>query len=189
MVNPYFIPQDHLVAALESAKKRGIAVRVLTNSLASTDVVAVHAAYAKRRKGLLAGGVSLSELRPDAQDRATHIAADCPQATFALHAKAMVLDRDRVFVGSLNLDPRSHRLNTESGILVRSPQLAERVALALGVEFEPANSWRLGLDQGQIVWSTSRGGATVTVRDDPDASFGRRLKCGVAHLLPIEHEL
>ena len=189
VVNPYFIPQDHLVAALESARKRGIAVRVLTNSLASTDVVAVHAAYSKRRQSLLAAGVSLSELRPDADARIEHVASDCPRATLALHAKAMVLDRDRVFVGSLNLDPRSHRLNTESGILVHSPQLAAQVAMALGVEFEPANSWRLGLERGDVVWSTTRGGATVTARDDPDAPFGRRLKCGVARLLPIENEL
>ncbi|HEY2588888.1 MAG TPA: phospholipase D family protein [Tepidisphaeraceae bacterium] len=189
VVNPYFIPQDHLVAALESARKRGIAVRVLTNSMASTDVVAVHAAYAKRREGLLAAGVALSELRPDAEARADLIAADCPRATLALHAKAMVLDRDRVFVGSLNLDPRSHRLNTEAGILAHSPELAAQVARALGVEFEPANAWRLSLDQGHVVWSTSRGGATVTDRDDPDASFWRRIKCGVAQLLPIENEL
>jgi putative cardiolipin synthase len=188
-VNPYFIPQEKFVGTLVSKRAAGVCVRVLTNSLASADVLPVHAAYSKRRRELLSAGVALSELRPDAAARAGLIASDYPDAALALHSKVMVLDRERVFVGSMNLDPRSHRLNTEDGIMVHSPLLSRQVAEKLDVEFQPANCWQLSLKDGQIVWSTSRGGKTETTTDEPDASWWKQVKCQFFKLLPIEDEL
>jgi putative cardiolipin synthase len=189
-VNPYFVPQHRLLSALCDAGRSGIAVRVLTNSLASTDVVAVHAHYAKRRDEMLKGGVDLCELRHDAEDGLRFTASDCRHATLALHGKVIVVDSRRVLVGSMNLDPRSHRLNTEDGLMIDSPELARLVEAKLGVEFEPTNCWRLSLaDRQRIVWSTRRGGAEVTEHSDPDASIWKRIRCLLFGLLPIEGEI
>ena len=188
-MNPYFIPQERFTEALIAQQKRGVHVRILTNSLASTDVVAVHSAYAKRRPDLLKGGVSLFELRTDAEARTKFIAPQYPSATLALHGKVMVLDRRRVFVGSMNLDPRSHHLNTEDGMLVDSPELAEQVAKALQVGFDPPNAWRLEYRDDRVLWLTTRNGAPVIKTNDPDASCGRKMKSDFLSLLPIEGEL
>lgn len=189
LVNPYFVPQQLLIDALVAQEARGVHVRLLTNSLASTDVVAIHAGYAKCRAQLLASGMSIHELRPDAASRSRMVAPDCLDATFGLHGKVMVLDRRRVFVGSMNLDPRSHRLNTEDGMLVDSPELARRVAERLEVELKPANSWRLHLQGREIVWSTSREGLPETETSEPGVSFCRNAWCQFLKLLPIENEL
>ena len=89
--------------------------------------------------------MEMYELRPDAEGAPGWSPADCRDAKLGLHGKVMVLDRRRVFVGSMNLDPRSHRLNTEDGMLIDSPELARRVAERIEVEFKPGNCWRLGL--------------------------------------------
>jgi putative cardiolipin synthase len=184
------VPQERLLDALVAQQARGVRVRLLTNSLASTDVIAVHAGYAKRRQTLLAAGVQMYELRPDAEARARLVAPDCRDAILGLHGKVMVLDRRRVFIGSMNLDPRSHRLNTEDGMLVDSPELARRVADCLEVEFQPGNCWRLGLTPDRnIIWSTSRGGASETETSEPGVSGCRMAWCQFLKLLPIEGEL
>jgi putative cardiolipin synthase len=189
LMNPYFIPQERFTEALIDQEKRGVRVRILTNSLASTDVVAVHSAYGKRRPDLLKGGVSLFEVRPDAEARSRFISPECPNATLSLHGKVMVLDRRRVFVGSMNLDPRSHHLNTEDGMLVDSPQLAEQVAQCLQVGFDPPNAWRLEYQDDRVLWLTTRNGTQVLKTNDPDASCGRKIQCDILSLLPIEGEL
>jgi putative cardiolipin synthase len=189
MMNPYFVPQEKLMSRLTDAGKLGVRVRVLTNSLASADVVAVHAAYSKRRADLVRNGVALYEVRPDADSRARYAAADCPHATLTLHAKVFVIDRRRLFVGSMNLDPRSHRLNTEAGILVDSPELAQQVIEKMETDLQPTNAWRLTQTDGHTTWSTHRGGTETTSSDDPDASAWRKLKCTLLKLAPIEEQL
>jgi putative cardiolipin synthase len=189
MVNPYFVPQEKLMSRLNDAGKLGVQVRVLTNSLASTDVIAVHAAYSRRRADLVQNGVAVYEMRADAESRARYAAPDCPQATLALHAKVFVIDRRRLFVGSMNLDPRSHRLNTEAGILVDSPELARQVIEKLEFDLQPTNAWRLTQVDGHTTWSTHRGGTETTASDDPDASAWRKFKCTLFKLAPIEEQL
>jgi putative cardiolipin synthase len=102
-----------------------VQVRVLTNSLASTDVGVVHAGYAKYRKPLLRGGVEIYEFKPEA-DAAREGKLDKlgGSSGASLHAKTSVFNRKALFVGFANLDPRSGKLNTELGILFQSTQLA-----------------------------------------------------------------
>ncbi len=191
LVSPYFVPTASGTAALTGLAAQGVAVQVLTNSLAATDVPAVHAGYAKRRAALLAGGVQLFELKPDRGEaararRTAHGLAGSSGAS--LHAKTFAIDRQRVFVGSFNLDPRSAALNTESGLVVDSPAMATSIARA----FEPplaSQSYALRLDgQGQLHWLDRRGpGLPPQVLDtEPHSPLWKRAMVGVLAWLPIE---
>ena len=125
LVSPYFVPGDDGTKALASLARAGVRVRVLTNSLAATDVSAVHAGYAKRRHDLLRAGVQLFELKPTAKAGKNEDARHLPgKSAASLHAKTFAIDGHRFFVGSFNFDERSARLNTEMGLLIDSEPLA-----------------------------------------------------------------
>ena len=127
--NAYFVPRDHGVEVVAALHARGAKVRVLTNSLASNDVLAVHSGYQKYRDDLLENGVEIYELRPDStMERLRWSGLSSSKSRAGLHAKAMVVDRRYVVVGSYNLDPRSADINTELALLVDSPAFAELVA-------------------------------------------------------------
>jgi len=170
--NAYVIPGDKAIAALRSLTDRGVAIRMLTNSLASQDVPAVNAKYKKWRKPLIEAGVELHELRPDATIRRT--IADTPPVeskALGLHTKAIVVDRKRVFIGSMNLDPRSYQLNSEMGVVVESPDLAEELAAVMNRGMLPENSWRVELDpKGDLRWVS---GSEVLTRQPALGSMQR----------------
>jgi len=132
----YFVMRDKAIATLQDLQARGVRVRVLTNSLASNDVVAAHA---KRREQLIENGVELYEYRPDS--RVSKTRAYRGESKSALHTKAIVFDRESVFIGSFNLDPRSGSINTEAGIYVESPELAEQVAAYMDEGTATGCSW------------------------------------------------
>jgi putative cardiolipin synthase len=157
-------------------------VRILTNSLATTDVPAVNSHYKLWRRDFIEAGVELHELRPDAALKAT--AADTPptaSASLGLHAKAIVLDRERVFVGSMNLDPRSAGINSEMGVVVESPGLAGIAAAAVEEALKPENSWRVELDpDGGLRWVAG----TQVHRFQPARSFWQRIEDLVYMVFP-----
>lgn len=108
----------------------------------------------------------------------------------ALHTKAVVFDRETVFIGSFNLDPRSASINTEAGLYVESPELAEQVAAYMDEGVQPQNSYRVLLDEdGNLVWVTEIDGREVRYHDEPESSFGQRFMSGFIMLLPVEHQL
>ncbi len=117
MFSPYFVPGRVGVDFLLKLVVKGVSVTVITNSLASTDVSIVHAGYRRYRKELLKGGVRLIEMKPILNDRNRKVTGS-RQAS--LHTKTYIIDRQLLFVGSLNLDPRSTLLNTELGIVYKS---------------------------------------------------------------------
>jgi putative cardiolipin synthase len=162
IVNAYIIPGERMMEIFRSAEERGVRVRVLTNSLASNDVPAVTAKYKKYRKPLIEAGVELYEFRAHPEIQAGVVDTEPVQAKFAgLHTKALVVDREYVYIGSLNLDPRSIRLNTEMGMIVTSPALAEEVAAIAERDMAPANSWRVRLDEnGKLLWESDAGVVT-----------------------------
>ena len=123
LISPYFIPGENGVRYLGGLAARGVTVKVLTNSLAATDEPEVHAGYARYRIPLLEAGVDLYELRPASGQAAVRHAYGTSSGE-SLHAKSMIVDAAQVFVGSMNLDPRSRKLNTEMGVIVDSPELA-----------------------------------------------------------------
>ena len=132
LVSPYFVPGPIGTEALSALARRGVRVRILTNSLAGTDEVSVHSGYARRRKDLLSAGVQLFEIKPSAAPILKRGEEIGKHSTAGLHAKTFAVDRRRVFVGSFNFDPRSAKLNTEMGVIIDSASLAERLSTLPG---------------------------------------------------------
>ena len=188
LVSPYFVPGKKGTKVLAQFAAQGIALRILTNSLAATDVVVVHAGYAKRRKPLLRNGVRIYELKATFNHSAIHVRwrHGVGSSSASLHAKTFSVDRQRVFVGSLNLDPRSIRLNTEMGLLIDSKALADAVA----IEFDEAvklDAYEVILaGDGRMEWIEQTPTGVVRHRKEPDTTFLRRLLVGLLAWLPIE---
>jgi cardiolipin synthase C len=182
ITNAYIIPDAALVSDVASLTARGVRVRVLTNSLASHDVPAVNSHYEAWRGPLLRAGAQLHEMRADPAMKAKLIDTPPVSGRFAgLHTKAMVIDRSRSFVGSMNLDPRSEVLNAEMGIVIDSEPLAKQLAEAMDRDMQGANSWRVQLDaQGHLHWVSDAG----TVREQPARSAWQRVENLVFKLFP-----
>ncbi len=184
----YFVMQELSIEKIKELKERGVRVRVMTNSLASNDVIAAHAGHAKHRKEILEIGVELYEMRPDAGVFKKSIVSGESKA--ALHTKAIVFDRESVFIGSFNLDPRSASINTEAGLYIESAELAEQVIAYMDEGVLPRNSYRVLLDdEGDLVWLTEIDGVEVEFHKDPETGFWDRFVSGLIALLPIEHQL
>ncbi|MBX3707679.1 MAG: phospholipase D family protein [Pseudomonadales bacterium] len=185
VITPYLIPGRDLLDRFAALDRRGVRVGILTNSLATTDVLAVHSSYARYRRPLLEAGVVLWELRPGAgqQERPSAFVGD---SRASLHAKTFVNDREALFIGSINLDPRSMNINTESGVLVRDPTLAVDAVRLFEAWTRPSHAYRLQLgENGTISWEA---GERRAVRE-PHAGFLRRLVSRLVGLLPIESQL
>ena len=189
----YFIVGDDGLKSTKALTEQGIAIRALTNSLASNDVTPNHAGYARRRQRMLRSGIELYELRPDAAScrRLLEITGRCgDDSIFGLHSKSVVFDRNKVFVGSFNLNLRSVYLNSEIGLIVRSPALATRVATDIEENMRPENSWRVILDEnGRPSWVGTKDGAEVRYSSEPETGAWRRFVSGFLSLLPIEKYL
>ena len=129
VVSPYFVPMASGTEAFAELARRGVQVRVLTNSLSATDVAAVHAGYAKRRKALLRGRGEAVRAQGDraSAGRSRRLGEQLGGSGASLHAKTFAVDGKRAFVGTFNFDPRSAELNTEMGFVVDSPTLAGRI--------------------------------------------------------------
>ena len=154
ITNAYIIPDETFIADLQELANRGVRVRILTNSLASNDVPAVNAHYEGWRAQILRTGASLHEFRQDPAIKAEFIDTAPVRSGFAgLHTKAMVIDRDRSFVGSMNLDPRSEIFNSEMGVIIGSASFAEALARRMERDMEGANSWQVALAaDGSTIW-------------------------------------
>jgi putative cardiolipin synthase len=184
----YFIPLEPGVEFLKGLVSRGVRIRVLTNSLASNDVLAAFAGYSKVRDRLIASGVELYEVRPQPGPFPQEIVSSGSRA--GLHTKAMVFDRKDVFVGSFNLDPRSSLINTEAGLYVESPELAAMVAQFMDEGVAPDRSYRVQLDErGNMYWVTEDGGKPLRYDVDPLSTFWQRWNAGFIRLLPVENQL
>ncbi|HET7535349.1 MAG TPA: phospholipase D family protein [Candidatus Didemnitutus sp.] len=169
-ISPYFIPGEGGVKWLTDAKARGVRIQVLTNSLDSTDVSAVSAGYSKYREDLLKGGVELYEMKRDPQR------ADSSRGSSAgsLHAKAFIADRQSVFIGSMNLDPRSHTTNTEVGLVIHSPELADQLGKLFAEGTAPIASYQPKLDaKGEVEWHEEKDGKPIVHTTEP-APWTRR---------------
>jgi len=188
LVSPYFVPADAGTAALAELVRRGVKVRILTNSLAATDVAAVHAGYAKRREDLLRAGVRLFELKPTAaQDEAQDKKNFGGSSGASLHAKTFQVDRERAFVGSFNFDPRSARLNTEMGLVIHSPVLAQRIAASFDSDVPlVAYEVRLDADRGSLYWIETTPSGEKRYDTEPGTGLLKRLGVGILSLLPID---
>jgi len=186
--NAYFVPSPRGVDASAALTQRGVKIRVLTNSLASNDVAAVHSGYKKYRQDLIENGVEIYELRPDSTVKQRWSALS-GQSEAGLHTKAMVVDRERVVIGSYNLDPRSANINTECALLVTSPELGQVVAEYMDVGVRPENSYHVTVDDGKLRWVTADDGKEVSYSKEPETSWWKRFMVGFMGILPIHSQL
>ena len=189
IATPYFVPGRKGVHWLKNKHDQGIDIKILTNSLAATDVIAVHAGYKKYRKQLLASEINLFELKPTARPTLSKTKKLIEGSRHAsLHAKYMVLDQKYVFVGSANIDPRSELLNTEIGIMVESKELARQTIELFEKSTSLDNSFHLQLDKtdNTLDWLTNESGNEVHYSDEPKASLLKKFGVFIFGLLPIE---
>ena len=186
IVSAYLIPTPALEGAVKRAVERGVRIRMLTNSIRSNNHLTAHSAYRNHIRTLLDSGAELHEVRIDATDRDIYMLSPIEEKKLALHAKALVIDDDKVFIGSANLDPRSLRINTEMGLLIESAALNAEVRKAVIPDFSKSNSWQLEMDeQGKVVWVSH----DVTLTEQPAESAMQRNEDWFFSILPIEDEL
>jgi putative cardiolipin synthase len=186
IVSAYLIPTPELEGAVERAIGRGVRIRMLTNSIRSNNHLTAHSAYRNHIRALLDNGAELHEVRIDASDRDIYMLSPIEEKQLALHAKALVIDFDKVFIGSANLDPRSLRINTEMGLLIESEALNAEVRKAVTPDFSQTNAWLLELDEdGRVIWVSH----DATLTEQPAASMLQRIEDWFFSHLPIEDEL
>jgi len=173
ITNAYIIPGQPAIDFLEGMIDAGVDVRILTNSLASHDVPAVNAHYEKWRGPLVDAGVQLYEFRPDAAIKGEFVDTSPVHGEFSgLHTKAAVVDRRHVFIGSMNLDPRSVNINAEMGAVIDSPELAEDLRALMLRDMSPENAWQIVRnDKGRIAWVSD----TETTTSQPSRGFSQKV--------------
>ncbi|MBK1872515.1 phospholipase D family protein [Marinobacter sp. 1-3A] len=192
LVSPYFIPTKAGVKMFQELERKGVHVRVLTNSLEANDVAMVHAGYAKYRKPLLEAGVQLFELRKvPGQEPVERKLQDnlMGSSSSSLHAKTFAVDGKRLFVGSFNFDPRSVHINTELGFVIESPELT-RMMEDHFEEQTRVTAYELVLDDdGDLQWIERNGEEEIRHSRDPGTGLIKRMLVSMFSFLPIEHLL
>ena len=192
IISPYFVPRDEGMTWLKELTDRGVKIRVLTNSLASTDVVAVHTGYRPYREQLLANGIDLYEMKPiDGKRPKQRLMGKKVPAQASLHAKVYIIDRKDIMIGSFNLDPRSIELNTEITIAIHSPELAAQVVKMFNEVIEPETSYHVqaSANTKALIWNTVTDDQQITYTQEPDAGIWRRIQENILSLLPLEDHL
>jgi putative cardiolipin synthase len=192
--SPYFVPGKEGTAFLSQLAEEGIRVSILTNSLSSNDVGIVHAGYAKYRKDLLRAGVELYEMDKElTRKQRKEKKGGGGSSKASLHAKAFVFDRKQVFIGSLNLDPRAVKHNTEIGLVLTSSEIANMMGDGFDQNIEQ-KMFRLELVKNEngtesILWHGQVDGKEIVFDVDPYTGFWRRFGIGFMSLMPIESQL
>lgn len=190
MVSPYFVPTANGVKEIEQLSEKGVDIQVLTNSLAATDVPAVHAGYQRSRRRLLMAGVKLYELRrlEDTQEQKKVLPYFRRSAT-SLHAKTITVDERQVFVGSFNFDPRSAQINTEAGLVIVSPIIAKQINAMFDNEL-PFRTFQARLNRFyKLYWLDRSCVPNRRYYREPKAGILRRLVVWLTARLPVEHLL
>ncbi|SFV24677.1 phospholipase D family protein [Pseudidiomarina donghaiensis] len=196
LVSPYFVPTAEGTRQLCALAKQGVAITILTNSLEATDVAVVHAGYAKWRKALLRAGIEIYEVQkvsPLARKQERKLRRQRLKgkerfggSASSLHAKTFSVDKQRVFLGSFNFDPRSLQLNTELGFVIHSDVLAEQIDQAF-INTVPNYAYRVGIDHNDNLYWEERLGPRVTqYASEPGVSWWRRLGMLTLAKLPID---
>ena len=188
IVSPYFVPGNRMMKTFADLRKRGVRVRVLTNSMASNDAPAAHAGYARYRKDLLDMGLEIYEMRAEQKGTVSNFRAfggvsgsaggskggSTGGSRASLHAKVVVVDNRMLVVGSMNLDLRSQLQNSEVAIVIRNPALSLEATRLI----EPAltkGAYQVKLVNGQLVWHAPQGSGLQDSPTEPDASLTLKL--------------
>ncbi|MEI6545166.1 MAG: phospholipase D family protein [Methylococcales bacterium] len=197
MVSPYLIPDEESMELFKSLHQRKARIRILTNSLESAEMSMAQSGYMHYRIPLLENGVELYEIRSQLGNNkgSGQSAAISRYGNYGLHAKLYVFDRKKFFIGSMNFDQRSKHLNTEIGLIIHSPELAQQVANRFQAMVQPANAYKLALHSNteggepSLAWHTQVGGKTVVYDTEPSRSDWQSFKINVLSALPVDDEL
>jgi len=196
IVTPYLVPAADEFALLRNLRMRQVQVRILTNSLESTPDPVAQAGYVKYRIPLLKEGVELHELRALLGNTrgSGQTAVVSRYGNYGLHAKLFVFDREKLFIGSMNFDQRSKHLNTEIGVIIDSPELAQQTAMRFERMVQPGNAYALswhapGTGRSQLAWDSQENGNAVEYTREPARSEWQRLEQSLLSWLPIAGEL
>ncbi|HEY4446907.1 MAG TPA: phospholipase D family protein [Steroidobacteraceae bacterium] len=198
LVSPYFIPAPDELQLLKDIRRRQVRVRVLTNSLKSTTDIAAQAGYDHYRVPLLQEGVELYEVRAllGSTRGSGQTAKVSRYGNYGLHGKMYVFDRQKLFIGSMNYDQRSKRINTEIGLIIQSPELAEQTARRFDAMVKPNECYIVGLvpkgapgKSPGLVWRTEEDSRMVEYTSEPARSGWQRFKVKLLTLLPLDREL
>jgi putative cardiolipin synthase len=158
VISAYFVPDEEMLVFFRELSAQGVRVRVLTNSLASTNHPIVNSQYKRYRIALLEAGVELYEMRSDREDRAGIDTSPVHAEWHVLHTKAVIVDRDRMYVGGLNISPRGILFNSENGILVVDESLVSGIAESVEQDMSGRNAWRVTRDEkGRLEWTSDLG--------------------------------
>ncbi len=197
MVTPYLVPAPDELKALQDLRGRDVRVGILTNSLKSTPDLIAQSGYVKFRVALLKEGVELYEIR--SLLGSTRGSGETPLVSrygnYGLHAKLLVFDRKRIFIGSMNYDQRSKHLNTEIGLIIDSPELAQQTVNRFDHMVRPDNvyavRWREATAgvPAHLVWDTREDGKDVEYTQEPARSSWQRFDLRFLSWLPIDREL
>ena len=183
IITPYFIPTQSGVEFWQKVLDKGMSVTIVTNSLASTNHVPVHSGYARYRKEMLEMGASMYEVRANAV-RPGSVSTDSSPKALTLHTKLILIDERYLFVGSLNLDPRSIEINAEMGLLIDSPLIAQQFLTQINQGL-PELSYKLELeDDGRLQWLATIDGNEKIETKEPLTSWWRRFLAKVYRVLP-----
>jgi putative cardiolipin synthase len=197
MITPYLIPGSEGMQMFKDLQQRQVRVRVLTSSLEASTVLAASAGYMHYRVPMLDDGVQLYEIRSLLGNvkGSGETKAISQYGNYSLHAKMFVFDRSRLFLGSMNFDQRSMHLNTEIGLIIDSPALAQQMAARFEAMVQPANAYKVelrpvGAAAGPgLVWRTQEDGKAVEYDVEPARSDAQRTKVRLLSLLPLDSEL
>ncbi len=197
MVTPYLIPGADGMKLIKDLRQRQVRVRILTSSLEASTVLLAQAGYMHYRRPLLEDGVELYEIRSLLGNTrgSGETKGMSRYGNYSLHAKLFVFDRQRLFIGSMNFDQRSMHLNTEIGLIIDSPALAQQVAARFEAMVQPANAYRLALRPNDgdrpptLLWQTQEKGRAVDYDREPARSDWQRIKVDFLSLLPLDDEL
>ena len=200
IISPYFVPGPDMKQAFAAARARGVRVRVLTNSLASNDAPIAHAGYARHRPDLLAMGVDLYEMRSElpgvlrgslgstGSTGGGGATGSMGSSRAMLHSKLLIMDGRLLVIGSMNLDIRSQRQNTEIALLIRSTDLSRRATAQIETALSEA-AWHVQLSEGALVWRAPQGSGLSDATSEPDASVPLRLMLQLLGPLAPDHLL
>ena len=186
IISAYFIPSKAFIASLQTLLNNGVRIKVLTNSLASIDVTVAFTGYERYRRQLLDMGVELFEFRAEPKYLSTYSASTINVDYLSLHAKSIIYDDASVYVGTLNLDPRSEQLNTEIGLFVQNARLAESVHCAFIEDLNEGKYWQVKYnDEGKLIWQFE----DEVISIQPARSLWQRIAKTIYSLLPIQQHL
>jgi putative cardiolipin synthase len=181
VVNAYIIPDQDFIDGMKQITEKGVRIRILTNSLASHDVPAVNSHYKKWRKPIIDAGAELYEFRADPAIKSRVDTEPVVSKFSGLHSKSFVIDGNKVFIGSMNFDPRSVAINTEMGIIIESASLGSEMLRLAERDMAPANAWRVKLnEEGKLIWVNN----SESVTRQPARNAWQRIMDGLFRILP-----